>query len=171
MEARAIYDDTSSTVGVLKKQAEELEQQIQALQADVDNDYVQMTEALRRMEKLEQEKHSSVARVIINKQKQAIADLKSGIKTDGSAEKLRHLRKVVREVEGQAVASTRIAGTDTPAVKAKYRMTAAKRETDGAFDALFAGVEAAEKAETVAAESVAEAPVAATEKKAELPGG
>ena len=101
---------------------------------------------MRDLEKIKQEKHSTVAELITAKEEKEIADMISGISQDRTSEELQELRDIRDQAKATARVSREMAGTDVARSEAEFLDYATKHAADNEFDALIGLTKQAEQA-------------------------
>ena len=92
---------------------------------------------IRDVEGIRAESHEAVADIITSKQEKDLADMISGISTDGSSQELQKLRQMRHELKAEAKVSRELAGTDTKAQEAEFLEYARTSESSSEFDSLI----------------------------------
>ena len=137
VKCQAAYKDFSSTLEAKEQRAQELEAEIQELVKNVGGHKTQLENLMRDLERIQQEKHSTVAEIITAKEEQEIADMISGISKDRTTEELQDLRELRDRAKASARVSREMAGTDVARSEAEFLEYATKTAADDEFDALI----------------------------------
>ncbi len=137
VRCQAAYKDFSSTLSEKEERCRELEGEIQEIVKTVAGHKTQLESLLRDLEKIRQEKFSTVAEVITAKEEKEIADMISGISKDRTHEELQELRDLRDQAKATARVSREMAGTDVARSEAEFLDYATKSSADNEFDALI----------------------------------
>ncbi len=137
IKCQAAYKDFSSTLEAKEERAQELESEIQEIARNVSGHKTQLESLLRDLERIQQEKHATVADVITAKEEQEIADMISGISKDRTTEELQDLRDLRDRAKATARVSREMAGTDVARSEAEFLEYATKSAADDEFDTLI----------------------------------
>lgn len=137
IKCQAAYKDFSSTLDAKEERALELESEIKEIVKNVAGHKTQLESLLRDLEKIKQEKHSTVADIITAKEEREIADMIAGISKDRTAEELQDLRDLRDRAKATARVSREMAGTDVARSEAEFLEYATKSAADDEFDALI----------------------------------
>ena len=108
----------------------------------------QLESLLRDLEKIKQEKHSTVAELMTAKEEKEIADMISGISKDRTSEELQELRDIRDQAKATARISREMAGTDVARSEAEFLEYATRSEADNEFDKLIGLAQETEEAAT-----------------------
>ncbi|MCA9186292.1 MAG: hypothetical protein R3E01_30280 [Pirellulaceae bacterium] len=136
-KCQAAYQDFSSTLAEKEARCKEIEDDIELLAKNVSGHKTQLESLLRELEKVKEEKHSTVADIMTAKEEQEIADMLTGISKDRTAEELQELRDARDSARAKARVSREMAGTDTKRSEAEFLEYASKATADSEFDALI----------------------------------
>ncbi len=137
VKCQAAFKDFSSTLDSKEERCQELESEIQELSRNVAAHKTQLESLLREMERVQQEKHATVAEIITAKEEQEIADMLSGISKDRTNEELQDLRDLRDRAKATARVSREMAGTDAARSEAEFLEYATKSAADDEFDKLI----------------------------------
>ena len=137
LKCQAAYKDFSSTLDEKEDRCTELENEINALVANVAGHKTQLESFLRDLEKIKQEKHATVAELMTAKEEKEIADMISGISKDRTSEELQELRDIRDQAKATARVSREMAGTDIARSEAEFLDYATRSEADTEFDKLI----------------------------------
>ena len=97
----------------------------------------QLQTLLREIEKIKEEKHSTVAEILTAKEEREIADMLTGISKDRTHEELQELRDVRDQAKATARVSREMAGVDAKRSESEFLEYAAAGESDSEFDKLI----------------------------------
>lgn len=159
VQLQAAYSDAGSTIEEKKARAKDLEDQIHSLQESVDRYVLDAQDLMREVEKLQAEKHETVASMEAARQIEQMNEAMAGISSGGADETLAELRKRRAEAEGRAKAAQAISSTDVTRQRQKLRDAARQHVHNKEFiSALGLGESAAPSEEPVDAEKSEEAP-------------
>lgn len=137
LRCQAAYKDFSSTLAEKESRCTELEADIKGLEGSVGNHKAQLESLLRELEKIQQEKHETVADILTAKEEREVADLLSGISQDRTNQELQELREQRREAKATARVSRELAGIDTKRSEQEFLEYASHSEADNEFDKLI----------------------------------
>lgn len=137
LKCQAAFKDFSSTLVEKEDRCTELENEIKEIVKAVGGHKTQLESLLRDLEKIKQEKHSTVAELITAKEEREIADMISGISKDRTSEELQELRDIRDQARATARVSREMAGTDAARSEAEFMEYATKSAADNEFDALI----------------------------------
>lgn len=136
-KCQAAFKDFSSTLAEKRKRAEELDEDLKQLVANVSGHKTQIQSLMRDLEKLKEEKHDAVAEVLSAKEEKQIADMMTGLTNDRTSEELRELREMRSKARAGARISRELAGMDASKMEADFLEYARASEADDEFDALI----------------------------------
>ena len=136
-KCQAAYKDFSSTLAEKEDRCTELEEEIRELTKAIGGHKTQLESLLRDLEKVKQEKHSTVAELMTAKEEKEIADMISGISKDRTNEELQELRDIRDQAKATARVSREMAGVDVERSEAEFLEYADKSTTNDEFDALI----------------------------------
>lgn len=135
------YNDFDSTLEEKNARAAELEQDIERAQADIDNHKNQISGLHRDLEKIKTEQSETVADLITAKEQEDIADMLSGISTDGTSAELSRMREIREKAKGRSVVAQELAGTDSRAEEEEFLAAARTTSASDEFDSLIFGAQ------------------------------
>lgn len=161
-KCQAAYRDFSSTLAEKQDRIEELERDVQSGSTRIADHKVQLQSLLREVEKVKTEAADTVADMITAKEEKELADLVTGLSTDGANAELQRMRDLRSEVRAEARVAKEMAGTDTRAQEAEFLEFARHSGFDDEFDKL---VGLAEEKDRAAAPAETEPP----ERSSDLP--
>lgn len=148
LKCQAAFKDFSSTLAEKRKRAEELDEDLKQLVANVGGHKTQIQSLMRDLEKLKEEKHDAVAEVLSAKEEKQIADMMTGLTNDRTSEELRELREMRSKARAGARISRELAGMDATKMEADFMEYARSSEADDEFDALI-GISQKEESQPV----------------------
>ncbi len=137
LKCQTAFKDFSSTLAEKRKRAEELDEDLKQLVANVSGHKTQIQSLMRDLEKLKEEKHDAVAEVLSSKEEKQIADMMTGLSNDRTSEELRELRELRSKARAGARISRELAGMDTKKMEADFLEYAQSSESSDEFDALI----------------------------------
>ncbi len=137
IKCQAAFQDFSSTLTEKEERCSELEVEIRELAENIRGHKTQLESFLREIEKVKQEKHSTVADLITAKEEKEIADMISGISKDRTSEELQELRDIRDQAKATARVSREMASTDVQRSEAEFLEYASKNTSDDEFDKLI----------------------------------
>jgi len=131
------FKDFSSTLSEKQKRAQELEDDIKTLSANVNSHKSQIQSLMRELEKLKDEKHDAVADMLSAKEEKQIADMVNGISNDRTSADLQRLREMRQKASASARVSREMAGLDAKRAETEFLEYAQQATSDDEFDALI----------------------------------
>ncbi len=131
------YQDFKNIVDSKEIQIDDYENEVESGEADRGKLEADLQGLKREIESLQQEKHETVADVIISKQKEEIADILSGVGTDKTSDELSRLRENRKASKAKAKVSQSLAGIDAHSDEREYEKYASVGVADTDFDDLF----------------------------------
>jgi chromosome segregation ATPase len=137
LKCQAAFKDFSSTLAEKRSRAEELDDDLKQLIANVGGHKTQIQSLMRDLEKLKEEKHDAVAEVLSAREEKQIADMMTGLSNDRTSEELRELREMRSKAKASARISRDLAGLDSSRMEADFLEYAQASEADDEFDALI----------------------------------
>ena len=135
------FNDFHSTLEEKNARVNELEQDIERAQADIDNHKNQISSLHRDLEKIKTESSETVADLITAKEQEDIADMLSGISTDGTSAELTRMREIREKAKGRSVVAQELAGTDSRAEEEEFLAAASATSASDEFDSLIFGAQ------------------------------
>ena len=135
------YNDFHSTLEEKNARIVELEQDIERAQADIDNHKNQISVLHRDLGKIKTEQSETVADLITAKEQEEIADMLSGISTDGTSAELSRMREIREKAKGRSVVAQELAGTDSKAEEEEFLAAARATSASDEFDSLIFGAQ------------------------------
>jgi phage shock protein A len=144
----AAYNDFSSTLNEKTDRIHELEVDIERAQSDIESHKLQLTSLSRDLGKIKQEQSEAVADLITAREQEEIADMLSGISTDGTSAELARMREIRQTAKGRAQVAQELAGTDSRAEEEEFLVAARSTAASDEFDSLIFGAEQTDQAES-----------------------
>ena len=135
------YQDFNSTLEEKNARITELEVDIEDSQDKIDAHKNQISQIHRDLDKIKEEQSETVGDLIIAKQQEEIADLMSGISTDGTSEELSRMREIREKAKGRSIVAQELAGTDTRAEEEEFLAAAQSTAASDEFDSLIFGAQ------------------------------
>ena len=154
---QAAFKDFSSTLTEKRRRAEELDEDMKQLVANVGGHKTQIQSLMRDLEKLKEEKHDAVADVLSATEEKQIADMMTGLSSDRTHEELRELREMRSKAHANARISRELAGLDSAKMENEFMEYAKNSDADDEFDALI-GLSTKESSEPAQKQSDAKIP-------------
>lgn len=160
LKCQAAFKDFSSTLEEKERRCVELEEDIREFEKNIGGHKTQLQSLLREIDKIRQEKHTTVAEMLTAREEKEIADMLSGISKDRTQEELQEMRELRDQARATARVSREMAGVDNKRTENEFLEYAAASEATSEFDKLIglAGKEA-------------EAPAPDASEKTRLPEG
>ncbi|MFK7734531.1 MAG: PspA/IM30 family protein [Pirellulaceae bacterium] len=137
VKCQSAFKDFSSTLSEKQQRANELDDDLKGLVANVTGHKTQIQALLRELEKLKEEKHDAVADVLSATEEKEIADMMTGLSNDRTSEELRELREMRSKANANARISRELAGMDNSRAEAEFLEYAQTSDADDEFDALI----------------------------------
>jgi phage shock protein A len=137
IKCQSAYQDFSSTLDEKEERCKEIELEIGELANTVKGHKTQLESLLRDVEKVKQEKHSTVAELITSQEEKEIADMISGISQDRTTEELQELRDIRDQAKATARVSREMANTDVQRSEAEFLEYASNTTSSDEFDQLI----------------------------------
>lgn len=137
IKCQGAFKDFSSTLAEKQQRANELDDDLKNLVANVSGHKTQIQALMRDLDKLKEEKHDAVADVLSASEEKQIADMMTGLSNDRTSEELRELREMRSKANANARISRELAGMDTQRAEAEFLEYAQTSEADDEFDALI----------------------------------
>ncbi len=135
------YQDFNSTLEEKNARITELEADIEESEKQIDSHRNQMKTLHRDLDKIKEEQAETVGDLVIAKQQEQIADLMSGISTDGTSEELSRMREIREKAKGRSIIAQELAGTDTRAEEEEFLAAAQSTAASDEFDSLIFGAQ------------------------------
>lgn len=137
LKCQAAFKDFSSTLAEKEAHCAELEDDIAEFEKNIAGHKTQLQALLRDIEKVKEEKHSTVAEMLTAKEEREIADMLSGISQDRTNEELQEMRELRDQAKATARVSREMAGVDAKRSEEEFLEYATTSESDSEFDALI----------------------------------
>lgn len=135
------YQDFHSTLDEKNARITELEDDIERAQKDIDSHKNQMQSLHRDLNKIKEEQSETVADLITAREQEQIADMMSGISTDGTSQELSRMREIREKAKGRSVVAQELAGTDARAEEEEFLAAAQSTAASDEFDSLIFGAQ------------------------------
>ena len=135
------YNDFNSTLEEKNARIQELEADIENAQEDINSHMAQISALHRDLDKIKQEQAEAVADLITAREQEQIADMLSGISTDGTSAELARMRDVRQNAKSRANVAQELAGTDSHTEEEKYLAAARESSATDEFDELIFGAQ------------------------------
>lgn len=137
LKCQSAFKDFSNTLEEKRQRANELDEDLKQLIANVSSHKSQIQTLMRELEKIKEEKHDAVADVLSAKEEKQIADMVNGISNDRTSEELQKLRDIRQKAVANARVSRELAGMDAKKAETEFLEYAQKSAADDEFDALI----------------------------------
>ena len=135
------YNDFHSTLDEKNARIVELEQDIERAQGDIESHKLQITGLHRDLDKIKTEQSEAVADLITANEQENIADMLSGISTDGTSAELSRMREIRERAKGRSKVAQELAGTDSRAEEEEFLAAANTTSATDEFDSLIFGAQ------------------------------
>ena len=135
------YNDFHSTLEEKNARIDELEQDIERAQEDIETHKVQITGLHRDLDKIKTEQSEAVADLITAREQEEVADLLSGISTDGTSAELSRMREIREKAKGRSKVAQELAGTDSRSEEEEFLAAARSSSASDEFDSLIFGAQ------------------------------
>ncbi len=135
------FNDFHSTLDEKNARVAELEQDIERAQGDIESHKLQITGLHKDLDKIKTEQSEAVADLITAREQEDIADMLSGISTDGTSAELSRMREIREKAKGRAVVAQELAGTDSRAEEEEFLAAASTTAASDEFDSLIFGAQ------------------------------
>jgi phage shock protein A len=136
-KCQSAFKDFTSTLAEKQQRAQELDEDLKQLVANVSGHKTQMQSLMRELDQLKEEKHDTVAEIMSASEEKQLADMMTGLSNDRTSEELRELRDLRSQVNANARISRELAGMDSKHAEAEFLEYAQSNEADDEFDALI----------------------------------
>ncbi len=153
LKCQSAFKDFSSTLAEKIKRANELEDDLKTMVANVAGHKTQIQTLMRELDRLKEEKHDAVADILSAKEEKELADMMTGLSNDRTTEELRDLRELRSKASANARVSRELAGLDAKKAENEFLEYAQQTEADNEFDALIGLSAKKEAKETPAADT------------------
>ncbi len=161
------YNDFHSTLEEKNARVTELETDIERAQADIASHKLQITNLHRDLNKIKEEQSEAVADLITAREQEDIADMLSGISTDGTSAELTRMREIREKAKGRSKVAQELAGTDSRTEEDEFLTAARTSSTSNEFDELIFGAQKTDTAQKSEGDSQKES--ASANSNSELP--
>jgi phage shock protein A len=155
------YQEASGAYESLSKEIEDDEHTIEELELGIAEDeenlaghLAELGQMKDQVEKIQNEKHETIAAVEAAKAEKEINDMMNGISQNDTGERLQEMRGMRDQLKSEVVVGRKLAGTDSRQRKAKFKKFANKRKANSEFDNLLGIGKEAEAKEGAAKEEV-----------------
>ena len=135
------YQEFNSNLEEKIARITELETEIGSAQADIDSHKVQITSLHRDLGKIKSEQSEAVADLITAREQEQIADMLSGISTDGTSAELSRMREIREKAKGRSKVAQELAGTDSKSEEQEFLAAARSTSASDEFDTLIFGAQ------------------------------
>ncbi len=135
------YNDFHSTLEEKNARIDELEQDIERAQEDIQSHKLQITGLHRDLDKIKTEQSEAVADLITAREQEEVADMLSGISTDGTSAELSRMREIREKAKGRSKVAQELAGTDSRAEEEEFLAAARSTSATDEFDSLIFGAQ------------------------------
>jgi phage shock protein A len=135
------YNDFHSTLEEKNARVAELEQDIERSQEDIESHKVQINSLHRDLDKIKTEQSETYAELITAREQEDIADMLSGISTDGTSAELTRMREVREKAKGRSKVAQELAGTDSRSEEEEFLAAARSSTASDEFDSLIFGAQ------------------------------
>ena len=135
------YNDFHSTLEEKNARVDELEQDIERAQEDIEAHKLQITGLHRDLDKIKTEQSEAVADLITAREQEDVADMLSGISTDGTSAELSRMREIREKAKGRSKVAQELAGTDTRAEEEEFLAAARSTSASDEFESLIFGAQ------------------------------
>ena len=135
------YNDFHSTLEEKNARVDELEQDIERAQEDIEAHKLQISSLHRDLGKIKTEQSEAVADLITAGAQEDVADMLSGISTDGTSAELSRMREIREKAKGRSKVAQELAGTDSRAEEEEFLAAAHSTAAADEFDSLIFGAQ------------------------------
>ncbi len=135
------YQDFNSNLVENTGRITELENEIAGAQADIESHKLQITTLHRDLDKIKSEQSEAVADLITAREQEEIADMLSGISTDGTSAELTRMREIREKAKARSTVAQELAGTDSKNEEEEFLTAARSSAASNEFDALIFGAQ------------------------------
>ena len=139
------YQEFNSSLQEKTGRITELENEIEGAQADIESHKIQITSLHRDLEKIKSEQSEAVADLITAKEQEEIADMLSGISTDGTSAELTRMREIREKAKARSTVAQELAGTDSKNEEEEFLTAARSTNASSEFDTLIFGAQQTDK--------------------------
>ena len=131
------YQDFNSNLQEKTGQITALENEIEGAQTDIESHKLQITSLHRDLDKIKSEQSEAVADLITAREQEEIADMLSGISTDGTSAELTRMREIREKAKARSKVAQELAGTDSQSEEDEFLTAARASANADEFDALI----------------------------------
>ena len=135
------YQEFNSNLEEKTARITELENEIESAQADINSHKIQITGLHRDLGKIKSEQSEAVADLITAREQEEIADMLSGISTDGASAELSRMREIREKAKGRSKVAQELAGTDSKSEEQEFLAAARSTSASDEFDTLIFGAQ------------------------------
>ena len=135
------YQDFNSNLVEKTGRITELENEIEGAQADIESHKLQITSLHRDLDKIKSEQHETYADLITAREQEEVADMLSGISTDGTSAELTRMREIREKAKGRSKVAQELAGTDSKSEEEEFLNAAQEAASSQEFDSLIFGAQ------------------------------
>ena len=135
------YQEFNSNLEERTARITELENEIESAQADINSHKIQITGLHRDLDKIKSEQSEAVADLITAREQEEIADMLSGISTDGASAELARMREIREKAKGRSKVAQELAGTDSKSEEQEFLAAARSTSASDEFDTLIFGAQ------------------------------
>ena len=135
------YQDFNSNLTEKTERIVTLENEIVGAQEDIESHKLQITTLHRDLDQIKSEQSEAVADLITAREQEEIADMLSGISTDGTSEELTRMREIREKAKARSKVAQELAGTDSKSDEEEFLTAARSSATNDEFDALIFGAQ------------------------------
>ena len=135
------YQEFNSNLEERTARITELENEIESAQADINSHKIQITTLHRDLDKIKSEQSEAVADLITAREQEEIADMLSGISTDGASAELARMREIREKAKGRSKVAQELAGTDSKSEEQEFLAAARSTSASDEFDTLIFGAQ------------------------------
>ena len=135
------YQDFNSNLVEKSDRITALESEIEGAQTDIESHKVQITSLHRDLDQIKSEQSEAVADLITAREQEEIADMLSGISTDGTSAELTRMREIREKAKARSKVAQELAGTDSKSEEEEFLTAARASSTSDEFDALIFGAQ------------------------------
>ena len=135
------YQDFNSNLTEKTGRITTLESEIEGAQADIESHKLQITNLHRDLDQIKSEQSEAVADLITAREQEDIADMLSGISTDGTSAELTRMREIRENAKARSKVAQELAGTDSKSEEEEFLTAARTSSTSSEFDALIFGAQ------------------------------
>jgi hypothetical protein len=134
---QAAFSDYSSSLDEKKKLADEIHNDLKDLSRRINEHKANIQGLLRDLQKIQEEKHSTIADVISAKEEKEIYDMINGISMDRSNKELQELRDLGHQAKATARVSREMAGLDVKSAENELLAYAESDNSNKEFEKLI----------------------------------